>query len=271
MIESVILFALSIFFSIISLIHDYKVSTLDRFQSFFQKYIIFHLPVLKTPVQIVTNKIFNIFNNFNRINITLHELNNKSYFKSMFIFQVQFIILFLVLLSMFVFSKELFEFGSDVNNIDQSNLKIQFITMSLLVLFVVGELINTFTKGKKKLKQNIEYLFYTVLYVILFVFVFFLLISKMSGNSKFEGTLSLNKDLPGYVLTKLEPYLLDIVDIMKMTGMSVLIIFLVAFYDFARNNEFDENENKKRNIVYGMLVMFIVIISTFILQSSKLH
>ena len=158
-----------------------------------------------------------------------------------------------------------------MNNIDQSNLKIQFITMSLLVLFVVGELINTFTKGKKKLKQNIEYLFYTVLYVILFVFVFFLLISKMSGNSKFEGTLSLNKDLPGYVLTKLEPYLLDIVDIMKMTGMSVLIIFLVAFYDFARNNEFDENENKKRNIVYGMLVMFIVIISTFILQSSKLH
>lgn len=270
MLETTIILCLAIFFTIISTINDFKVTTLDKFQSFFQRYIIFNLPVLKTPIQYVSNKVFSIFNNFNKINVVLHELNDNSYLKSMLVFEVQIVILFTVLVSTFIFSKELFEIASNLNDVEGANLKIQFISISLTIMYVVGEFINMFTKGKKKMKENVEKMFYIIIFIVFFIFVFFFVLSKVSSvdNLKDEfKNVSMNNDLPDYIVSKIEPYIFDMIHIIKLIGITNIVILIIGLYDYLKKSNFDEKESKKRNIVYGMCVMAIVI-SNFLRTTS---
>jgi len=185
----------------------------------------------------------------------------------MLVFEVQILILFLVLVSSFIFSKELFEIGSNLNDVEGANLKIQFIIISLSIMFVVGELISMFTKGKKKMKENVEKLFYIIIFLVFFIFVFFFTLSKVSGVKQYSQNITINENLPDYIVSKVEPYLFDIIEIVKLVGVTNIVILIIGLYDFLRKSNFDENESKKRNIVYGMCVMAIVL-TNFLRTSS---
>lgn len=267
MIEATILIIFSIALTIKSTIIDYKSNIFQRIEDFVNKYILFHLPVLKMFITSIFKMFFETMNNCNRINTGIYEMinSNPSYAKSFFLYETQILFLFTVLVLCFIYIRELYIFATNIINYASSDYTIITLFTIFIFLFITSSIIKSKTKTKEQTRvfsRNI-----CIIFVIIQCIIYLSILSSFAmklvnkNNLKeilFASNVLKNNTLTEYMGESVGSLLLDSLKIITLTLFIKLMIVFFIIYNWISSKKYDEKKSKKQRIFISLLYIVFI-------------
>ena len=253
MIELLLLFIVSILFTIISYIHDYKKTPLTEIKGFIDKYIYRYIPILPSLITWIINNFFDFMKEISKINKSLYDLSikNENYSKSMVIFEISYIVLFIGLLFVYILIKEMF---SLTTNVHDNYTKYSF--LMLLIGYIIMYTLLLIFKKRLDVKKKIDRVTYIIYILVSILLIFSALILVLVDTSKNNIDMVTEVDsLTEYVMNRILPYLNTLLFILKIIGIQKFTVFVMFIYDALKKSKYDTNRSKKKNIMYALCVI----------------